>query len=271
MVRKMKLGGGGKGRGGGSSIKPKMKVMRGGGGNDMSYYKGGAVNSNGSCPKGVFCIENMTLVLIVILLIVGGYFLYSMYWKKEQYGGSYKASLNQEQVNSMNYDNNIRTDSIMSYISQMNLLSSPFFTNPNAVMSNRENDTLLNPYAPPLKENPYFPKNMGDVRGLPINVRTSGYDLDYKQIGILTRTNGEETIIPLFGRPVHGNRNKWEYYAMKDGNTMIKLPVSNNGRSCSNEYGCDEIYNGDNIYIEGYKDLFSVTVYENGSPRYIPF
>ena len=54
-------------------------------------------------------------------------------------------------------------------------------------------------------------------------------------------------------------------------NNAIKLPVSKGGRSCSSEYGCDEIYNGDNVFVEGYNDAFNATIYENANPRYIPF
>ena len=52
---------------------------------------------------------------------------------------------------------------------------------------------------------------------------------------------------------------------------MIKLPVSHKGRSCTNEYGCDNIYNGDTVYVEGYKAAFKATIYDNDTMRYIPF
>ena len=50
-----------------------------------------------------------------------------------------------------------------------------------------------------------------------------------------------------------------------------KLPVSKGGRSCTNEYGCDKIYNGDTIYIEGVNDAYKVTVYDNDVIKYLPF
>jgi len=50
----------------------------------------------------------------------------------------------------------------------------------------------------------------------------------------------------------------------------VKLPVSRNGRSCTGEYGCDDLFNGDTVYIEGYNDSFKVTIYDNYQPRYIP-
>ena len=58
---------------------------------------------------------------------------------------------------------------------------------------------------------------------------------------------------------------------MTDKHNMVKLPVSSNGKSCPSEYGCNELSNGDNIYVEGYNDLFKVTIYDNSRYQYIPF
>ena len=58
---------------------------------------------------------------------------------------------------------------------------------------------------------------------------------------------------------------------MSEQNNMVKLPISNKGRSCTNEYGCDNLYNGDDVYIQGYNDLFKVTLYNNYLPQYIPY
>ena len=122
-----------------------------------------------------------------------------------------------------------------------------------------------------LKNSGFFPTT-GDVRGgIPINVRTQGYNTNYSQVGILTRKNGSETILPLMGRALHTNRNKWQYYTMSDKNNSVKLPVSKNGKSATQEYGVDELYNGDVVYVEGYNDAFNVTIYDNNQPQYIPY
>ena len=52
---------------------------------------------------------------------------------------------------------------------------------------------------------------------------------------------------------------------------MIKLPVKVRGQSGTSEYGCDNVYNGDTVYVEGYNDAFKVTVYENDTIKYLPF
>ena len=107
--------------------------------------------------------------------------------------------------------------------------------------------------------------------GIPINIQTRGLNTAYRQVGILTRINGAETILAVMGRPLHVNRNKWQYYTMSDKNNSVKLPISLKGKSCTNEYGCDCLFNGDSVYVEGYNDAFKVTMYDNDNPRYIPF
>jgi len=212
------------------------------------------------CPPGVFCIENITLTILFVLLLVGIYLLFK--WNK-------KSSHHNKQ-----HDN--------IYIIKED--NTPFYMKPSALFRDYVGDIFLNPYSPPLKENPFIGggqieqgvqrRGLGvgsDPRGVPINVPTSHYDLEYKQVGILTREHGKNTILALFGRPVHSNRNKWQYYTMTEQNNMIKLPLSKGGRSCTGEYGCDEIFNGDTVYVEGYQDAFRATIYESGTARYIPY
>ncbi len=118
-------------------------------------------------------------------------------------------------------------------------------TQPIPVMNN----VLDDPYVPPLK-NP--------------NRR-----VEYSQMGILTKN---EMILPLMGRRHMNGRDKWQYYTISNtGNLNTKLPVSVKGKSCTSEYGCDEIMNGDTIYVEGYNDTFKSTIYENSMFSYIPY
>ena len=129
---------------------------------------------------------------------------------------------------------------------------------------------MLDPYVPPLRDNRFLVPGR-DVRGaIPINVPTQGVDTNYRQVGLLTRINGQETILPLMGRPTITNRDKWNFYSMSDKNNAIKLPITNAGKSCTSEYGCDNLYNGDTVYVEGYNDAFKVTMYDNNTIRYIP-
>ena len=198
------------------------------------------------CPPGVICIENMTIVfLLCAILSVVLYFYYNQTATPVK---SQPPIIIQKEV----------------------VERSDFFPRFNAGFSNQPGNVLLNPYAAPLRSTGFFPTT-GDPRGVPINIKTRGFDTSYRQVGILTRKNGKETILALMGRPLFANRNKWQYYSMTDKNNSIKLPVSRNGRSGTQEYGVDELYNSDTVYVEGYNDAFKVTLYDNYQPQYIPY
>ena len=151
-----------------------------------------------------------------------------------------------------------------------NSTSTGLYPRPGYSFSNIENDVLLNPYQAPLRDNRIFP-NANYPNRVPINVPTQSYDSTYRQIGILTRIGDKETILPLLGRPLITNRDKWNFYTLSESNNLLKLPVSHKGRKCMSQNGCDDLYTGDTVKIDGYNDSFKVTTYENDSPQYIPY
>ena len=51
---------------------------------------------------------------------------------------------------------------------------------------------------------------------------------------------------------------------------VTQVAVTNNNKSCTQEYGCSEIYDGDLINIEGYDSQFKASIYELDKPKYIP-
>ena len=134
-------------------------------------------------------------------------------------------------------------------------------------------DVLRDPYEPPLSDD--SPMTFPPLRRVPINISTNpgAVDASYRQVGILTpyHSKDKNRIIPLMGRPLFVSRNKWQYYTMTDKTNSIKLPILYKGRSCTNEYGCDELMGGEHIYVEGYDEGFKVTKYDNDTIRYIPF
>ena len=136
--------------------------------------------------------------------------------------------------------------------------------------TNKENDVLLNPYSAPLRDDRIYNNSNFNGHRLAINVPTQSVNTNYRQIGILTRVNGPETILPLLGRPLFTNKDKWNFYTMNDKNGMIKLPVRFKNKSCTSCQGCDNVYSGDTVYVEGYSDTFRVTVYDNNTLEYIP-
>ena len=110
-------------------------------------------------------------------------------------------------------------------------------------------------------------------RGVPINVRTSSAPPgEYEQLGFLSNSSDQSAILlPLHGRAVHRGRERWQYYTMSDKYNAIRLPVSVGGKNCSHENGCDEVHNGDVVFVEGYNAPFRATIYEKEQYRYIPY
>ena len=198
------------------------------------------------CPPGVFCIENVTIVFICVIALIFGIFIY---WRSRSLFAYGNASGN------ASGNNNV-------------------FLMPTASAEKGSgNDVFFDIYKSPLRDDRCFTGGGGDIRGsIPINVSTQGCDdAKYRQVGILTRTGGkEETILPLMGRPLFTRRDKWNFYTLNDKNNMIKLPITVKGRSGTDEYGCDNLYNGDTVFVEGYNDVFKVTAYDNQIMRYLP-
>jgi len=212
------------------------------------------------CPPGVICIENFTSVIFFIILFIVGYFMYVNY--KNQSNSNHK-----QQNNNQNQRPNVYSQEI---VLQPNIP----YNNLNLI---ERNDVLLNPYDAPYKDERYLvPKvSLIPAGAVPINVSTniSAVDTNYRQLGIITPLNGTSTnnILPLMGRPLFTSRQKWQYYTISNQHNNVKLPVSVKGRSALTDYGVDEVFSGDTVYVEGYNDAFKVTVYENDTIKYLPF
>jgi len=202
------------------------------------------------CPPGIICIENFTFLFFGLLILTILIFLYI--------NSNKNSSLlhnSNNKINNHNYNNN----------------SKGLFPKPSYSFSNVNNDILLNPYSAPLRDDRIFNSDNYNGPKIPINQPTQSIDTNYRQIGILTRVNGGETILPLMGRPLFSNRDKWNFYTMNDKNNMIKLPISFKNKSCTSDQGCDNLYNGDTVYVEGFNDIFRVTIYDNNTMQYIPY
>jgi hypothetical protein len=208
------------------------------------------------CPPGVICIENYSMFFILVCVVIIIYLIYSTIFKQNIV------------VNNSPSEKIVIKDTTRENVGWGNMPSWPY--------TNLPNDPLLNPYAPPLRDERYFIPGFNGIPpgAVPINISTNigAVDTQYRQLGIMTSTNSKGKIIPLMGRPLFTNRDKWQYYTMSsEGNSNMKLPVSRNGKSCTNEYGCDKLYNGDTVYIEGINEPYRITSYDNDTIKYLPF
>ena len=216
-------------------------------------------------PGAGICIENMTLFIMTFSLIIFTYLYYAHVVKPQYYSNNRNSNSNPQII----------------FVSP---LSSQFQSIQPITLGGiaTRNDILNDPYAPPLKNDGYyFERNSSDIRSVPpisppvhvpVNIETRGLNTQYSQVGILTKNTEDNLILPLMGRRHMSGRDKWQYYSMSNtGNLNTKLPVSVNGKSCTSEYGCDQLMNGDTIFVEGYKTTFKATIYENNMFSYLPF
>jgi Family of unknown function (DUF5755) len=216
------------------------------------------------CPPGVICIENITMWFLVLAILFLIYFIFCIY----------------KSNNSVNSANVINKHDVplkdRSYEIQV-IQQAPNFPFNNLTASSVPKDVLLNPYSPPLRDERYLSPqiNLVPPGTIPINISTNvgAVDTNYRQVGILNPSNkpNKDNVLPLMGRPVFTNRDKWQYYTIGNQHNNIKLPIIVKGRSGLNEYGVDRLYNGDTIYLEGLNDVYRVTIYDNDTIKYLPF
>ena len=207
------------------------------------------------CPPGVVCIENITLGLAILVALAAIWFYYRSRVESERSSGLDRAGP--------------APASWLGGVVPTSCGTCPFpRAVPAASATSTPNDVYLNPYAAPLRDG--WPCGQPSPPGVPINIRTRGVDVAYRQVGILTQQGGKDLILPLMGRPLEPRRDKWNFYTMAGNQAQVKLPVKSHGRNCTSEYGCDDLTTGDQVSVEGYGGSFKVTVYENESPRYLP-
>jgi len=196
------------------------------------------------CQNGFICFENITFIIGIIVIFSIGYIIY-------------KSSPKNLHIS----ENDIKNQQIQS------------FPQPNQINVNNYSDyatSYSSPYYPPLKNESYLVPIPVVSINQPTNV---GYvSSNYSQVGILTPVSQttKNNILPLMGRPLLSNRSKFQYYTISNQHNNVKLPVSVNGKSGLSEYGVDELFDGDTVYVEGYEDVFKVTKYENSTLRYLP-
>ena len=230
------------------------------------------------CPPGVICFENTTIVVFLVITGIILYLAYMQFSKNSSESGSGS--------NTSIYETDPSRSGVYTYPPAYGAVGGNFldliprYGGGGGGYTRGPSDVLLNPYTPPLRDDRYIGgmgvNSIGLSGGgggvvIPINVPTRSVNSSYRQVGILTRVNGPETILSLMGRPLFPSQDKWQFYTMSDKNQSVKLPVTNKKRSCTSDMGCDNIYNGDTIYVEGYNDAFRATIYDNAIQYSIPY
>ena len=248
----------------------------------------------GVCPKGFICLNNYN-VLIVLAIVIG--FIYFI--NKQNYLSIYTRMLERKSnTDALHLLPENMYKSVDAHTSNYNGHQQQPFNNPSNLGSvggheqgheHQETDIdrmLLNDRLyPPLSRN-YHQDTTGKIessqKGLPINIETRGSGGDFQQVGILSKNvinkddetpgnNTDSNILPLYGKPTYRGSNKWLYYTETDKLNPVKIPITVNNRDCTDDIGCDELYDGGEVVIPSYNGVFKVKIYKFNKPRYIPF
>jgi len=117
---------------------------------------------------------------------------------------------------------------------------------------------------------PTCPKIDNSIPIYPKELPSYDNNREYQQVGILTSNDDKEPIIlPLFSKRANNHRDRWNYYTTTDKNTMLRLPISHDNMKCDDDIGCNEIYDGNTLYIEMYKGkTFIATIYKKQALLY---
>ena len=79
----------------------------------------------------------------------------------------------------------------------------------------------------------------------------------------LIYNSSEPTLLPLFGRKLNNNNDRWEYYCGSDKYNSMRLPIYYGNKDCQNDTGCNEIYDGDHVSVPDYSNhTFRARIYK---------
>ena len=230
--------------------------MRKRAGSRISRMVGGAVNA--VCPPGVLCMDTGFFIVCGILVAILGCLMYKIYM-----GG----------VGAAKHDA-VSSPTILVLPNMGSSMPPPPPADPRFLPLSPERSYET---PPDLRGFPSPPISAG-LGAIPINTPTRGVPDTYQQVGVLTAPGGSDssaspsrTILPLFGRKLITNRDRWNYYTRTDGLNPVQVPVEYGRRKCDDDNGCDEIMDGDNVSVPILGQSYVANVYRYSTPRYIPF
>jgi len=68
----------------------------------------------------------------------------------------------------------------------------------------------------------------------------------FQQVGLIT--SASETL-PLYGKASEIYNNRWNYYTSTPGQQIYSLPVTVNNRDCTEDIGCEELYDNQSVSV----------------------
>jgi hypothetical protein len=73
------------------------------------------------------------------------------------------------------------------------------------------------------------------------------------------QTPDSDTLFPLYARSSPTHRHRYNYHTVSTNH--FKLPVIRDKRDCTENIGCDELFNGDQVYVPGLSTPLTVRLY----------
>ena len=249
--------------------------------------RGGSL-SGGSCPPGVLCMDYGTIfcVICIVMIVLGFFaFLWNQSMGVGHRGGEKKMKYAPPPEETVELVATRETAPTIPRVGGTAPMLGPIQPlGPWAQPTRGTGDHRFSPLAPeqsyytppdPGFVSPPIPAGVGAI--IPINVQTQGYPDTYQQIGVLTAPGGSDmsaspnrTVLPLFGRKLTTNRDRWNYYTRTDGMNPVQVPLQFKRRNCDDDNGCDEIITGDSVGVPILGQSYTANVFRYATPRYLP-
>ncbi len=102
----------------------------------------------------------------------------------------------------------------------------------------------------------------------PFNYATQGVPEKYQSYGLVTLEDGQQ--LPLYGRKTATRSDRFNYYTRSDTYNPVPIPLLYKGRDCQDSVGCEEIFSGEDVRLQGNGKQGKVTMYQYDGPIYFP-
>ena len=223
--------------------------------------------STNQCPTGQLCFNREIFMLVAVFVLVLSIYGYSKSESLSQVLSIPSQNINEPLTINTNTPIKLADPSPVRnmQIEIGEVVQSPR-QNYQQKQIHRAEARIYDPLIAPARVDPY-------QYGVPVNVPTRGVTSSYQQIGALysESNSSKPQILPLFGKPIHPGASKWLYYTSTSDFQSVKIPIHRNGRKCQGDFGCEEIYEGDQVNVHPYRCKFKVSLYDLEKPRYLPY
>jgi hypothetical protein len=146
----------------------------------------------------------------------------------------------------------IKTDSGLPSIQTTEVIDTRFTRAPQPLR-----DWMSAPELPP----------RGGLASIPINIPTQGIPESFQMTGNI---NVDGKMLPLYGRrTMRGSSDRWNYYTRTDTFNPVPIPLRYKNKDCMDDVGCQELYSGEQVTLDGTGESGKVRLYRYDGPKYI--